>query len=176
MLSAVLTSKFYWPWVLNETSFHFIYFSVILVKLMKTKHNGTVWLKKFIFTSKMTAAAGLPTGLGNFGRPVLFVWVVGATRHCRICRIRTSHLAVQQDLFSRIADVVKYIEINLEQHARLPASFASNYLLKSAIVKNKIKIKVEFSWNHEFSSEKLAWLFYCNWLGTQNPNQFKPLV
>lgn len=73
MPSAVQASKFSWPCVINEISVHFISVSVHLVKLMKTKHNGTVWLKKLIFTSDMTTAVGLPTGLGNLARPVLFV-------------------------------------------------------------------------------------------------------
>lgn len=117
---AVQASKFCWPHVINKTSVHFICFSVILVTLMETKHNGSACSKKWIFTSNMTTAVGLPTGLGNFGRWVLFVWVVWATQHCGIYWIHRIHLAVQRDLFSRIAYAAKYIEINLEQHARLP--------------------------------------------------------
>lgn len=132
---------------------------------MKTKLNGTIWLKKWIFISSMIIAECLPTGTG---RPALSMWVVWATQHCGISLIHTSHLAIQRDLFSRISYAAKYIEINLEQHARLPICFASICLLKSAIDQNKVE--VQFSWDHDWSSEKLAWSFYCNWLGTQNAN------
>lgn len=83
---------------------------------------------------------------------------------------------VQQGLFSRIAYAAKYIETNLEEHTGLPVLFAGYHLFKSRFVKNKIRIEVEFIWDHDFSNWEFGMIIYCDWTGIQNLNHSKLLL